>query len=376
MMKLSDSIRRFVCEKYIDPAREKGNKELTIRVGDIHDKMGLISRMPAVCLALKSKKMEETGNVRLVNIKAPPSGEGSNLFITYKILTPVLSTEKSLTEVIQTMRGRQKEIIEPLVSLVSQKLSSFKGRAEKLSGDRERITSFVKKVLEKLKENNVALNQIFNDVNTLIRLVSSWANGSYKSIPVSTIISIIAALIYLVSPVDIIPDFIPGIGYIDDIAVILFVIKSIKTDLNNFLQWENDKGNEIRIYMTHCSAKKDAVLKNSSKKVTPDKLYTASPTQRFMHRCIEKNVKWAILSDLYGIWFPDVENEWYEKDPDSVTEEEFKKLVNDFNQKLQGHKEIWFYCNPGRFHPLYKRLLQETKLTGRVKQFTHISEII
>ncbi len=75
------------------------------------------------------------------------------------------------------------------------------------------------------------------------------------------------------------------------------------------------------------------------------------------------------------VWFPDIEHEWYEKDPGTVTEKEFKDLVNDFDKKLKGYKEIWFYYNPGRFHPLYKRLLKETRLKERVKLFTHISEI-
>ncbi len=132
----------------------------------------------------------------------------------------------------------------------------------------------------------------------------------------------------------------------------------------------------MRIYITHCSAKKDNSLKNSGKKATPDKLYTATPTQRFMSRCKEKKVNWAIFSDLYGVWFPDIEHEWYEKDPDTVTGQEFRNLANDFDRKLQSYDEIWFYHNPGRFHPLYKKLLRETKLKDKVKRFTHIREIV
>lgn len=62
----------------------------------------------------------------------------------------------------------------------------------------------------------------------------------------------------------------------------------------------------MRIYITHCSAKKNDALKNKMKRVTPDRLYTTIPIQRFMKRCKEKDVKWAIFSDLYGIWFPDI----------------------------------------------------------------------
>ena len=131
-----------------------------------------------------------------------------------------------------------------------------------------------------------------------------------------------------------------------------------------------------RIYITHCSAKKDNSLRYTGKKVAPDMLYMATPIQRFMNKCKENEVEWAIFSDLYGTWFPDIEHEWYEKDPDTITEQEFENLLDDFDQKLQGYDEIWFYYNPGRFHPLYKILLERTKLKDKVRQFTHIREII
>jgi hypothetical protein len=130
-----------------------------------------------------------------------------------------------------------------------------------------------------------------------------------------------------------------------------------------------------RIYLTHCSFKKDDSLKGISKKVTPDRLYTATPTQRFMNRCKERGVEWAIFSDKYGVVFSNKEIEWYDKPPSEVTEREFLELLKDFNQKLEDYNEIWFYHNPGRFHPLYRRLLSESKLKDRIRLFTHIQEI-
>jgi len=132
----------------------------------------------------------------------------------------------------------------------------------------------------------------------------------------------------------------------------------------------------MRIYVTHCSAKKDNSLKGTGEKVTPDILYTATPLQRFMSRCKEKKVGWAIFSDKYGVWFPNEEHEWYEKDPDMVTEKEFKNLVRDFEEKLGDHYEIYFYHNPGRFHLLYRRLLKEIQIKGKVILFSHLDEIV
>jgi hypothetical protein len=104
-----------------------------------------------------------------------------------------------------------------------------------------------------------------------------------------------------------------------------------------------------RIYLTHCSATKDIYLKDVDKRVTPDKLYTATPTQRFMKSCMKNNVEWAIFSDNYGIWLSKERHSWYEKSPDSVTDKEFDKLVDNFNTRLKDFDEIWFYYNPSRF---------------------------
>jgi hypothetical protein len=131
-----------------------------------------------------------------------------------------------------------------------------------------------------------------------------------------------------------------------------------------------------RIYMTHCSAKKDDSLKGTGKKVTPDKLYTATFIQRFVNECKKKGVEWCIFSDKYGVVFSNEEIEWYDKHPSKVTEEEFKKLLSDFDQKLKIYDEIWFYHNPRRFHVLYKRIMSESKLKDRIRLFTHLREIM
>jgi hypothetical protein len=130
-----------------------------------------------------------------------------------------------------------------------------------------------------------------------------------------------------------------------------------------------------KIFITHCSAKKNLLFKDNMAKVTPDKLYTAIPTQRFINECKNKGAKWAIFSDKYGVWFSDVLHEWYDKDPNKVKEEEFIRLVSEFDRSLGQFDEIYFYHNPGRFHKIYKRLLKSTKLRNKIKLFSHLDEI-
>ena len=94
-----------------------------------------------------------------------------------------------------------------------------------------------------------------------------------------------------------------------------------------------------------------------------------------MSHCKKRGVRWAIFSDKYGVWFPEEKHEWYDKDPDTVSGQEFNNLVKNFEEKLANFDEIWFYYNPGRFHPLYKRLLKEVKVKGKITLFTHKNQI-
>ena len=131
----------------------------------------------------------------------------------------------------------------------------------------------------------------------------------------------------------------------------------------------------MRIYITHCTGIKDDSLMSSDKMVAPETLYVSALTQRFMRRCKSTQVKWAIFSDQYGIWFPEVKHKWYEKHPDSVTDEEFAELLSGFDKNLEEFSEIWFYNHPSWFHSLYQRIIRESTLNQRIRTFSHLKDI-
>ncbi len=109
----------------------------------------------------------------------------------------------------------------------------------------------------------------------------------------------------------------------------------------------------MRIYITHCSGRKDDSLKRTRKQVTPDKLYMARWIQRFMTTCKKKRVRWAIFSDSYGVWFPEEQHCWYNKHPKKIGEQERAMFVRDFNRRLRHYDEIWFYKGMSESpHPL------------------------
>ena len=99
----------------------------------------------------------------------------------------------------------------------------------------------------KSNTNRNALEEVWDNLQSLISMFRTWVKGEYKEVPTKTIISIIAAIIYFVSPVDFIPDFIAGLGFADDAAIIGFTIKQISDDLEKFKIWQAKQEQTIEI---------------------------------------------------------------------------------------------------------------------------------
>ena len=130
------------------------------------------------------------------------------------------------------------------------------------------------------------------------------------------------------------------------------------------------------LYFTHCCAKKDDSLKDTGKKVPLRELYKATPTQRFMRKCTEARVEWAIFSDRYAFVFPDDRIAWYEKHPRTLTYVEKRRLFDGAFKVLEGYDEAYFYYNPGRLHSFYRELVSEMRKRGRnIREITHLSDI-
>ena len=135
--------------------------------------------------------------------------------------------------------------------LVSKVLKSifFKNatkRAGKFAGKGLAILELLREVLVKAKavatEKDSSVGSVLADkVTTLSRMVKAYVSGEYKIIPWGSIVKIIAVLLYFISPIDLIPDFIPFLGLTDDFALTMWLFSSLADDFANFEAWEKGK---------------------------------------------------------------------------------------------------------------------------------------
>jgi uncharacterized membrane protein YkvA (DUF1232 family) len=84
------------------------------------------------------------------------------------------------------------------------------------------------------------IGHLWADLPLFFRLLKAWKHGSYRGLSVRTIASIALSVLYILSPVDAIPDFIPGIGLIDDAAILTLLLHSLAQDLAAFRVWEQN----------------------------------------------------------------------------------------------------------------------------------------
>lgn len=114
-------------------------------------------------------------------------------------------------------------------------------RADRILNDLNTTRRLISNAARKLERASTALAQVRGDMQTLFRLVTAWMRGDYRRAPWQSVLYAAAAIVYFVTPIDVIPDFIPVFGFSDDLSVVLFVLSTIAEDLERYRQYEREK---------------------------------------------------------------------------------------------------------------------------------------
>ena len=138
----------------------------------------------------------------------------------------------------ETTQARGAATADAAAAVSSKFFQRQRERAQKLLDDPEAL----RRVAEDANQSGVLHSGPFavvlEDFRALIRLVVAYARGHYRSVQVESLVVMVAGLLYVLSPIDAIPDAIPGVGVLDDAAVVGWVVKTVRGELEAFREWE------------------------------------------------------------------------------------------------------------------------------------------
>ena len=121
-----------------------------------------------------------------------------------------------------------------------KEFNKYKKKAQNLIKDNDKLEEVILSVEEKLK-TIPTVGDALSYVPVFVDMMKDYLSGEYKEIPTGTLISVCAVLLYFASPIDLIPDFIPVIGLLDDAGVVLASLTLVKSDLDIYKKWRKNR---------------------------------------------------------------------------------------------------------------------------------------
>lgn len=102
--------------------------------------------------------------------------------------------------------------------------------------DVEIIFENEEKIRNKFKKKR-PLKKYMDQAKLMFEMLKDYWRGNYREVPWHSIGGIAVVLLYILNPFDIIPDIIPGFGFVDDAGVFALGLKLLKTDFDNYKAW-------------------------------------------------------------------------------------------------------------------------------------------
>ncbi|GGC68541.1 YkvA family protein [Marinobacter halophilus] len=103
--------------------------------------------------------------------------------------------------------------------------------------DLEDLLEHQKAVEAKVKGSG-HLRRFTTDIRLMFSLIRDYWRGDYRDIPWKSIAAVAGALLYVLNPIDLIPDFIFMFGFLDDAGVVALCLKLVESDLHRYAAWK------------------------------------------------------------------------------------------------------------------------------------------
>ena len=120
-------------------------------------------------------------------------------------------------------------------------LTGFTAQAEELIKDPSKLEALLQQFEAKMKDVPMA-GDALSKIPLMISMIRSYITKEYTEISPKVIVTLVCAIIYLLKGKDLIPDNIPVVGYVDDLAVFAAAFMIDEPELAAYAQWRTDNG--------------------------------------------------------------------------------------------------------------------------------------
>ena len=121
-------------------------------------------------------------------------------------------------------------------------LSRFLRKARAVIESKDSLGKLISDAREKLRNStSERVDEFKEKAFLLLDLLQCYRRGEYRDVSPRSLITIVAGVLYFLLPLDSLPDFLFGIGFIDDAAIIGYVVSAVSGELEAFSRWLNEK---------------------------------------------------------------------------------------------------------------------------------------
>lgn len=123
----------------------------------------------------------------------------------------------------------------------NKRVDKLMDRARETVQSNQKVKSLIRDVknkIDRITKDSEERESFVYQLQVLIRMIRAHFQGKYQAFSMPTIIALVFSLIYFITPVDLIPDFIPALGFTDDISLVYIIFRNFADDISQFKAWE------------------------------------------------------------------------------------------------------------------------------------------
>lgn len=124
----------------------------------------------------------------------------------------------------------------------------------------DKLDTLLRKAGSKADGKKSGLQEAWQQVQLLVSMLQAYRSGEYQGLSSKSLVLVIAALLYFVMPADLIPDFILGLGFVDDIALVAWTMSAISGELESFDQWRKIRNSPMGEERARAARQREGLL--------------------------------------------------------------------------------------------------------------------